>query len=95
MASSMQDLNELHKLITKSYKQRIEQDIEDGIPTDAATLSGAVKFLKDNLVTADPADTDDLTELRDKLKEQANLRRQKTSKVLELVKGDIDNVMVG
>jgi uncharacterized protein YggE len=85
MASSRKDLEELHALITKSFKTRITADLEDNIPTDAATLSGAVKFLKDNAVTADPANTDDLTELRDKLTEAAKKRRN----VLALVDKDV------
>lgn len=95
MASSMKDLEELHGLITRSYKTRIEQDLADNIPTDAATLSGAVKFLKDNLVTADPADADDLADLRDKLKEVAEKRRNKGKAALALVAADMQNVMEG
>lgn len=91
----MKELEELHKLVTKSYKTRIEQDIKDNIPTDAATLSGAVKFLKDNAVTADPADTDDLAALRDQLKGVAEARRQKLGNTLALVGSDFDNVMEG
>lgn len=90
MASSMKDLEELHKLITRSYSERITQDLKDNIPTDAATLSGAVKFLKDNAVTADPASTDDLSDLRDKLKEAANRRREKVGSTLALVQSDMD-----
>lgn len=94
MASSRKELEELHKLITKSYTNRIEQDLTDNIPTDAATLSGAVKFLKDNAVTADPADQDDLRELREALTETANRNRERAKRrkegTLELVKGDLD-----
>jgi hypothetical protein len=85
----MKELDELHKLVTRSYKERITQDLADNIPTDAATLSGAVKFLKDNAVTADPAETDDLAELRDKLKEQAETRRKKAGAHLALAAGDM------
>lgn len=92
MASSRKELEELHKLITKSYTQRIEQDLDDNIPTDAATLSGAVKFLKDNAITADPADQDDLKDLREKLAEQASRNRQRT-KTLALVQEDEDEIL--
>lgn len=86
--STLGDLEELHKLVTRSYKERIEKDLEEGFPTDAATLSGAVKFLKDNAITADPADADDLKKMRDNLKELAEKRRQgsKAGKVVSLVK---------
>lgn len=89
----MKELDELHTLVTRSYKERITQDLADNIPTDAATLSGAVKFLKDNAVTADPADQDDLAEMRDRLKDLAEKRRNKTKSTLALVQADMDNVM--
>ncbi len=89
MASSRKELEELHKLVAKSYKTRIEADLDDNIPTDAATLSGAVKFLKDNAVTADPADSDDLSDLRKALVEQAANRKAKAGNVLALVKEDL------
>lgn len=93
MAASMKELEELHKLVARSYKQRIEADMEDNIPTDAATLSGAVKFLKDNAVTADPADQDDLSDLRKKLTEQVANRRKKGEKLVALVQDDIEGMM--
>lgn len=86
-AASMPELEKLHSLITQSFTKRIEEDIRDGIPTDAATLSSAVKFLKDNAVTADPADAEDLTALRDKLKEQ--ISKNKVGNVIQLATADI------
>lgn len=88
-SSSMAELEALHRLITKSYTNRIEQDIADNIPTDAATLSGAVKFLKDNNVSADPATNDDLGELRAQLTEAAAKRRSKVGNVLSMVTSDM------
>lgn len=87
--STVAELGRLHRLITQSFTKRIEDDIADGIPTDAATLGAAVKFLKDNACTADPADSDDLSKLRDKLKEQATARIKKTGSVLALVQEDM------
>lgn len=96
-ASSMGELNKLHRLVTRSFHTRLEADLEDGIPTDAATLGAAIKFLKDNEVSADPADKDDLQDLRESLKKQAEKR--KAGSVLELVKGDLSdddyNAMTG
>ena len=88
-ASTVGELNELHALIAKSLKNRIVQDIDDNIPTDAATLGAAIKFLKDNNVTADPADSDDLAELRNKLKEQAAQRRKTVGNVVALASADL------
>lgn len=91
-ATSVAELNGLHALIAKSLTQRIEQDIADNIPTDAATLGAAIKFLKDNNVTADPADADDLSELRDKLKEQSAARRRKVGNVVALASADLEQL---
>ena len=96
-AASLADLQDLHSLIARSLNQRISQDMEDGLPTDAATLGAAIKFLKDNNVSADPADADDLSALRDKLKqqaEQAEQRRAGRSKVVQLAIQDL-KVMEG
>ena len=93
-AASLADLQELHSLIARSLNQRISQDMEDGLPTDAATLGAAIKFLKDNNVSADPADADDLSALRDKLKQQAEQRRAGRSNVVQLATQDL-KVMEG
>ena len=76
-AASLGELQELHRLVARSLNQRITMDMRDEIPTDAATLGAAIKFLKANAVSADPADADDLTDLRNKLKDQAAARRAK------------------
>lgn len=89
MAASRKELEELHRMIAASFTQRIKQDNEDGIPTDAATLSSAVKFLKDNNVSADPAEQDDLNELQSLLAQKARERRERSGKTIELVKQDI------
>lgn len=91
-AATLGELQELHRLIAKSLNQRIEQDIEDNIPTDAATLGAAIKFLKDNSVTADPADADDLGALRDKLAKQAKERRERGSNVVVLASADLQQM---
>lgn len=38
-AATLGELQELHSLIAKSLNKRITQDMEDEIPTDAATQS--------------------------------------------------------
>ena len=91
-AATLGELQELHRLIARSLNQRIGQDIEDNIPTDAATLGAAIKFLKDNSVTADPADADDLGALRDKLAKQAKERRERGSNVVALATADLQQM---
>jgi hypothetical protein len=63
--------------------------MEDDLPTDAATLGAAIKFLKDNNVSADPADADDLSALREKLREQAELRRANRGNVEAVATADM------
>lgn len=91
-SGSIAELEELHLLVTQAYSSRIRQDMEDDIPTDAATLSGAAKFLKDNAITADPADKVDLKGLQAQLKEAAVQRQAKAAaqrgNVLDLVRKD-------
>lgn len=89
MTIKLEDLQALLGLVTKSLTTRIQQDMEDQIPTDAATLGAAIKLLKDNNVSADPADKDDLNKLRDKMKEQADARKSRGGNVLSLARGDL------
>lgn len=88
-SATLAELQELHKLIAQSLNERIKQDMEDKLPTDAATLGAAIKFLKDNNVSADPADADDLSALRDKLREQADQRRANRGNVVQLATADL------
>lgn len=96
-SGNIADLEELHALVTRSYTTRITQDLEDDIPTDAATLSGAAKFLKDNAITADPADKADLKGLQAQLKAAAEQRSIKAagsrSNILDLVRKDEQEAM--
>lgn len=91
-AGSIAELEDLHALVTKAYATRISQDLDDDIPTDAATLSGAAKFLKDNAITADPAEKEDLKGLQAQLKAAAEQRSIKAagsrSNILDLVRKD-------
>lgn len=93
MAATLKELQELHKTVAKTLTKIIEQNNDDDIPTDAATLGAAIKFLKDNAVTADPSEADDLDDLRKELSEQSRLRKeqreQRRSNVVSLARGDL------
>lgn len=75
MAGSLEKLGRLHELITDSFINRIKDDMDENLPTDAATLAAAAKFLKDNDVSADPAEQGKLDDLR-----QAMINRSKENK---------------
>ena len=82
------ELELLQKLMVQALTSRVQADMEDKIPTDAATLGVIAKLLKDNNVVADPADADDLKNLREKLVAQAAARRVKNSTLLSVVKAE-------
>lgn len=86
--ATLADLQELQRLMVRGLKQRMEADIADNIPTDAATYGVMAKLLKDNNVMVDPADADDLSDLREKLAKQSRERRLKASNVVSLIKGE-------
>lgn len=89
MAATLKELQELHKEVARSLTKRIRQDMEDDVPTDAATLGAAITFLKNNAITADPADANDLDEMRRSLTEQANQRKKRRGTALEQAAQDI------
>lgn len=89
MAATLKELQELHRMVAKSLTKRIGQDMEDELPTDAATLGAAIKFLKDNSVSADPADADDLEDLRSKLTKQMQERRSKGASAIAAASTDL------
>lgn len=79
-AASKGRLSELHGMIAESMIERLLKDKEDDLPTDAATLSAMIKFLKDNNISADPAGADDMTLLRQGLKDQLAEQRERRAK---------------
>lgn len=93
MASSREIMEALHTKVADSLTKRIEDDMNDNIPTDAATLSAAIKFLKDNDITSDPASSDDLKDLRAKMVEAG--KQRKVASVLQLAKSDLANLKQG
>ena len=89
MAATLKELQELHRMVAKSLSTRISQDMEDQLPTDAATLGAAIKFLKDNNVSADPADAEDLDGLRAKLTQQMQERRTRGASAVSAAMTDL------
>lgn len=89
MAASSEDMQKLHSIVVKSLIKRIDEDMEDNLPTDAATLGAAIKLLKDNDITSDPADKEDLNTLRDTFAKLSAERKSRASNVVDIVKGDL------
>ncbi len=90
--SEMDDLHLLKSLIIRSLTERLKGDIESEggfIPTDAATINAAIALLKHNNITSDPKDSNDLNELRDRLREAQKARRGAGSNVVDLAEGNL------
>lgn len=94
-AAPVAELHTLHRLVARSLTERIRQDMEDKLPTDAATIGAAIKFLKDNNVSADPADSEDLGGLREALAEARAKRAQNRSNVVSLAGADLKQATGG
>ena len=92
MAAKQGVLGELHEalaqLMLNELRWYMEQD--PPIPLPAADKAAIAKFLKDTSITCDPADSDQLEELRKQLegKREANVTRLKDK--LRLVDADVE-----
>lgn len=86
--ATLPELQTLHRKVAAHLIKRLDVPEGEEFMLDAATLGVAVKFLKDNNVSADPADKDDLDVLRDTLAAQAEARRKNRGKVVDLAGQD-------
>lgn len=84
MAAKKSELGRLHQLVTQAFCEGIEKDIEDSV-VNPALLSSAAKFLKDNEITADIKEEDDLKTLRQKMTEASEAARNKQGRLLYAV----------
>lgn len=76
-AASVTKLAELHTKLAEAHLRRLKEDEADGVFTDAATLSSIAKFLADNNVFADVAESDDLADLRSEFAKRSAERKAK------------------
>lgn len=69
-------------------------DDEDGLPLDAASMGVIRGFLKDNDITSDPAERDDLDDLRRRLSKSSQSGAVNTSvlNALKAAQDDMDKV---
>lgn len=87
-AASTASLNELHAKLAKQMLDTLTRDIDDDMPTDAATMSVIRGFLSDNNITCDPADKDTTTELQRRFADQARIREERKQKTLAAVRAN-------
>lgn len=97
MAAKQGILGELHEALAKLMLNELQWYMEQDppIPLPAADKAAIAKFLKDNSITCDPADNDQLELLRKELegKREANVTRMKDK--LKLVGADVEALYGG
>ncbi|OZI20048.1 hypothetical protein CAL26_21070 [Bordetella genomosp. 9] len=83
-------LGELHGAVAKELTRRINAD-----EASAADIGAAIKFLKDNQITASIEDNSQLQDLQQKLKERAEKRGLKLvqNKTAELSDAEADDII--
>lgn len=92
-ASDKASLEELHQLVTRAYSTEIALALKEEAPPNPALLAGAAKFLKDNDVTADPAEKEDLKTLQAQLRAASEARKLSKRPLLAAVQNDLDEAL--
>ena len=87
-AATTDSLNELHRKFAAQCQKTLDRDLNDDMPTDAATLSVIKSFLKDNNITCDPADRDTTKGLQESFIKQQKEREARKQHALTLVQQD-------
>lgn len=88
MAASIDVLRELHAELAQDMLNELRWYRENEIPIPAADKAAIAKFLKDNSITCDPADTSDLQALRDQLAE-GRKRQMRSTAAIEAAEDDL------
>ena len=83
MAAPISKLGTLHEKLTDIMLEECTMYSAEGIPMPSSDKAAIAKFLKDNNVTADPADQADLEALRDRLLGKQELKRTALAAKLE------------
>lgn len=71
-------MNDLHNIVAKYYKEYMADALEDGEEVSSGTLAAVNTFLKNNNITVDAVESDDMLDLGKQLREmvqEPKLRR--------------------
>jgi hypothetical protein len=90
MAAKQSFLGELHEFLAEQMLLEMKWYRDNEIPVPAADKAAVAKFLKDNLITCDPADQADLEKLRNEFQEARKLRQSKALESVKLAESDIE-----
>ncbi|WP_397473749.1 hypothetical protein [Pusillimonas sp.] len=90
--ATVNDLSELHGVVARELTRRITSN-----EASAADIGAAIKFLKDNSITASIEDNNEMQALKEKLEERArkrsSLRLVKSESTVELTDEEADDVI--
>lgn len=75
--ASLELMSELHAMLTETFIDDLRWYKDQGIPVPAAEKAATAKFLKDNAITCDPADAQDIEALRQELTATLKEKRRK------------------
>ena len=92
MAAKQDILGELHEALAQLMLNELRwyMDQDPPIPLPAADKAAIAKFLKDNSITCDPADSSQLEELRTQLEGKREANKTRLQAKLTLVTEDIE-----
>lgn len=83
MAAPISKLSKLHELLTDIMLEELDMYRSEAMPVPSSDKAAIAKFLKDNNVTADPADRADLDALKDALLGKQEAKRTKLAAKLQ------------
>lgn len=89
MAAPKSLLQALHEELTQQMLDELRWYKENEIPLPAADKAAMAKFLKDNNITCDPADSGDIERLRKEFEEQRAARKERALSLVTKTQADI------
>ena len=79
--ANMALMNELHGVVARYYKDYMETALDDGEEVSSGTLAAVNTFLKNNNVTVDIVESDELLDLGLELRNMVNKPQMELRKV--------------
>lgn len=92
MPASTSKLSRLHEMLAEMMIEELETYKAEGLPVPAADKAAIAKFLKDNNVTCDPINADDIDKLRKEFQSRLDGQRSRIQEQMSLAKDDLESL---